>query len=125
MRWMMVTATALAGAVTGSAALAETLRCQSQGYCTSFLECNPDSAVMRVEVQPDGSARYGWIESEMFWFEAPGLRKGAMRVWVTPAENQYTQTLAISDSGEGTFQIVADLDGTFYASMQVLVCRGK
>jgi hypothetical protein len=119
---MVLAAVLMAG---GSIAAAETLRCQSEGYCTLDRECFPDSSVMRVDIAPDGSARYAWISDDMMWFEAPGTRKGTIRVWVNQSLGGSAQTLVISDTGEGTFQIATDFEGMFYASMQVLTCRGK
>jgi hypothetical protein len=120
----MITLCAALMALGGTAA-AERLRCQSQGYCTLERECFPDSSVMQVEIAPDGSARYAWMSGDMMWFEAPGTRKGAIRVWVNQSLDGAAQTLVIGDSGEGTFQIATDFEGMFYASMQVLACRGK
>jgi hypothetical protein len=114
------TLAALAGAAT-----AETIRCQSQGYCTLERECFPDSSIMQVEIAPDGSARYGWITEDMYWFEAPVTRRSNSRAWINTSLPDATQTLVITDAGEGAFQITSQFGGEFYASMQVLVCRGK
>ncbi len=78
-----------------------------------------------VDVAPDGSARWAWVTDDMYWFEAPGRRDGAMRIWVNESVEGGTQTLVIMDSGEGSFQIASDLGNMFYASMQVLSCSGK
>jgi hypothetical protein len=115
----------LAALVAGTGAAAETIRCQSQGYCTMDRERFDDSSTMRVDVAPDGSARWAWVSDDMFWFEAPGRGDGPMRVWVNDSIEGGTQTLVIMDSGEGTFQIASDLGDMFYASMQVLSCSGK
>jgi hypothetical protein len=112
-------------ALAGTGVQAETLRCESLGYCTMERECFDDSGVMRVDVAPDGSARWAWVTEDMYWFEAPGRRDGQMRIWVNDAVEGGTQTLVIMDSGEGSFQIASDLGSMFYASMQVLSCSGK
>jgi hypothetical protein len=109
----------------GTGAMAETIRCQSQGYCTMERECFDDSSVMRIEVAPDGSARWSWVTDDPYWFEAPGRRAGAMRIWVNESVEDGTQTLVITDNGQGTFQIASDLGDFFYASMQVLACSSK
>ena len=100
---------------------AQSLRCQTSGYCTADLECFPDDEFFRIVVNPDQTATFGWEGS--FQFTAKPLRRDGFTAYINASEAGSIQTLALADDLTATFSLSAIILDELYTSFQVLTCQ--
>lgn len=102
-------------------ALAETLRCQTQGYCILDLTCAPDDEIFVLTDSGKGAPTFGWEGATVF--TAPAQRKTDMTVYQSTDLPDSIQTLVVGDDLTASFSISAMLNGTLYTSFQSMTCQ--
>jgi len=99
---------------------AQSLRCQTAGYCTNELECFDDSSVFILN---DSKGRFmmGW-EEEVIFPTAP-VRYDGFTVYDHRGFSDSIQTLVVADNLSATFSISLMLFDGLYTSFQALTCQ--
>jgi len=102
-------------------ALAETLACQTAGYCTNALECHPDQSRFEIRIDKTGWATFGWVGSFVFSAQARDMLD--MRVFAVASGIEATQTLILASNLQATYSVSSATSSGLYTSVQALTCE--
>jgi hypothetical protein len=102
-------------------AMAENLRCQTQGYCILDLTCAPDDEFFVLTDSGKSTPTFGWEGSATFSAEAQ--RKDGMTVYQSNTLPDSIQTLVVGDDMTASFSISAMLNDELYTSFQSMTCQ--
>jgi hypothetical protein len=102
-------------------ASADSLRCQTQGYCILDLTCAPDDEMFILTDSGKSTPTFGWEGSARFSAEAQ--RKDGMTVYQSNSLPDSIQTLVVGDDMTASFSISAMLNDELYTSFQSMTCQ--
>ena len=103
-----------------AAAGAQSLRCQTAGYCVNTLECFDDSSTFILR-DAKGQVMMGW-EEEVIFPTAP-VRYDGFTLYEHRGFSDSIQTLVVADDLTATFSISTILFDELYTSFQALTCQ--
>jgi hypothetical protein len=102
------------------AAEAQSLRCQTAGYCTNALECFDDSSIFILR-DAKGHVLMGWQDDVVF--PTAGVAYDGFTLYEHRGSPASIQTLVVAADLTATFSISTILFGSLYTSFQALVCE--
>jgi len=102
-------------------AQAETLACQTAGYCTNALECHPDQSRFDIRIDKAGRATFGWVGSVVFSAQARDMLD--MRVFAVTSGIEATQTPILASNLQATYSLSSATSSGLHTTVQALTCK--
>jgi len=100
---------------------AESLRCETAGYCTNDLECFDDTSTFILQDNGKGTIMMGW-EGDVVFPTAP-VRYDGFTLYEHRGFSDSIQTFVVADDLTATFGMSTIMFEQLYTSFQALTCQ--